>query len=586
MSTMSRRHRTVRSALPLAAAAVVGALLPLGVSPADAALPASALSQQAAQKAQQKAQQKAKPGFAGYATTASGSPVKVEIYEPTIPLPASPQAELSVGYSAVLADSTSSRARSSYLWPGGPVGEGFKTTIEQLGLPPELAAPLAEQGYPVQVNAVYPGGPESESDEPLPGSIQRAEATKSRVVASNGFSTDGNVKEEDEGGGGGGGGGGNSPLPDLPLPDLPLPTLPPIPGLPGAGSGGLGGLLGSSVQSSAPAAPEPDSPLPPELAALVDIGGFTSISQSATRTISSSQSRANVGDISMLGGLVTIEGVKTFARTTSNGKQGKAEGETSYGDLVAFGQRFRYGPDGYEAVGQAGNIPGLPNDATKALESIGLKISVPKPKLTTDGDAAEAVVQGLIIDFDLTTLKTQLGPVIDLLNTLAGQLPDEAGELKSLIQAAANLSPRIVFTLGTASSTVDTSQAIDIPPIDIPDPEPTEPPETTAPPAAASGGGGGSSTSGGSSAPVSDAPLGDTPPSGTSTDTGTVPVAAAQQPGLPALFSIPTLLILLGVGLASLFGTYARRMGLAALGGSASCPHGLTSGLPDLRKMT
>ncbi len=45
------------------------------------------------------------------------------------------------------------------------------------------------------------------------------------------------------------------------------------------------------------------------------------------------------------------------------------------------------------------------------------------------------------------------------------------------------------------------------------------------------------------------------------------------------------LLILLGVGLAGLFGTYVRRLGLAALGGSTSCPHGLTSGLPDLRKM-
>ena len=574
MSTVSRRRLT----LPLAAAAVIGALLPLGVSPVEAAAPA--LADAVAPGAPAKAKE---PGYAGYASKAAGSPVKIEIYEPTIPLPTTPQAEMSMGYSSIVADSTSARARASYLWPGGPVGEGFKTIIEQLGLPDELAAAIGEDGYPIQVNAVFPGGPESEVDEPFPGTIQRATAVEDSAVASNGYSTDGKVKEEGDGNGGGNGGG--SPLPGLPLPELPLPELP----LPGLGSGGIGGLLGSSAaRAAAPspaqaAEPEPTPGLPPELALLLDIGGFSSISKASSGDLAVSQSRANVGDITLLGGLVTIEGVKTLARTTSDGKTGKAEGETAYGDLVAFGQRFRYGPDGYEAAGQQGVIPGLPNDAAKALEALGLKITVPKPRLSTDGDAAEALVEGLVVDFDLTTLKSQLGPVVDLLNDLALQLPDEAGELRSLVQAAANLSPRIVFTLGTASSSVDTSQPIVIPPIDteLPDTEPTE----EAAPAAPGGGGSGSvSTGGDASAPVGEAPVGEAPV--TEAVVGAVPVSASQQPGLPALFSIPTLIILLGVGLASLLGSYARRLGLAALGGSASCPHGLTSGLPDLRKMT
>ncbi|MAS56922.1 choice-of-anchor P family protein [Nocardioides sp.] len=593
MSTMSRLKR---NSVPLAAAAVAAAVLPLGAGPVEAASPTSAT-----QVARQSAPQ-AEPGFAGYASTAKGAPVRIEIYEPTIPLPATPQAELSLGYSAIVADSTSGRARASYLWPGDPVGEGFKTIVEQLGLPPELAEPLAAQGYPVQVNAVFPGGPESESDEPFPGTIQRAEASENKVVASNGFSTDGNVKDEDEDGGNGGGGGGGDDSPIPGLPELPLPDLPGLP-LSELGSGGLSGLLGSvagtgtndtsskgSPKSSgkrssrtAAAAPESDSPLPPELAILLDLGGFSSISKSTAGDVASSQSRANVGNISLLGGLVTIEGVKTLAKTSSDGKKGTATGESSFGDLVAFGQRFRFGPDGYEAVGQKGSIPGLPDDAAKALEMLGLKISTPKPVLTTTDDAAEAVVQGLVIDFDLTALKTQLSPVVDLLNTLTGQIPDQAGPLKGLLQAAANLSPRIVFTLGNAASTVDTSQAIDIPDVEVPETPIDEPATDTAP----SGGTGGtsSSSSGGDSAPpVSDAPSGDT--GVPTTDTGTVPVAAAQQPGLPALFSIPMLLILIGIGLASLFGTYMRRLGLAALGGAASCPHGLTSGVPDLRKTT
>ncbi len=573
MSTMTTTQETRSSSrrrrgLPLAAAAVVGALLPLGATPVEAAQPA--------ERATAQLKTAAEPGYAGYSSTSSGSPIRVEIYEPTIPLPASPQAELSVGYSAIVADSTSARARASYLWPGGPVGEGFKTIAENLRLPPELVAPLAEQGYPIQVNAVFPGGPENETDEPFPGTIQRATAKEDFAVASNGYSTDGEVKEDDAGGGGNGGGGGGGPLPELPIP-LPGPL----------GSGGLGGLLGSSATPMRAAAedPEPTPLLPPELAVLLDAGGFSSISRASSDGVAASQARANVGNISLLGGLVTIEGVKTLARTTSDGKTGKAEGEAVYGDLVAFGQRFRYGDDGYEAVGQKGKIPGLPDNAAEALEAIGLKISTPKPQLTTDGDAAQALVRGMVLDFDLTTLRSQLGPLTDALNTLAGSLPDESGQLKSLVQAAVNLSPRIVFVVGTASSEVDTSQPIDIPDVEIPvvEPEATEEPA----PAGPGGGGSGSVSTGGgdSSVPDSSAPV-DGSPTTTTTDSGIVPVAAPQQPGLPALFSIPTLLILLGVGLASLFGSYVRRLGLAALGGSASCPHGLTSGLPDLRKMS
>ena len=564
MNTMSRTKRTV---LPLAAAAVMGALLPIGVSPVQAVQPG--VSEKVAS---------AEPGFVGYSTTAAGSPMKVDIYEPTIPLPATPQAELNYGYTAIVADSTSARARSSYLWPGGPVGEGFKTIAENLGLPEEISGPVGENGYPIQVNAVFPGGPEQQSDESVPGTIQRASAAQDQAEAINGYSTDGKPDDEEEnnGGNGGGDGGGGS---GLPLPDLPIPL--PLLG----GSGGAGGLLGSSVTSNRSAAAADDAAplLPPELAALVDIGGFTSVSTSNVGKIAFSRSRANVSDITLLGGAVTIKGIKTLSRTSSNGVKGIAEGEAQYGDLTIFGQRFRYGSDGYEAAGQGGSIPGLPDDGAKALAQLGLKISMPKATFTVDGDAAGATVPGMIIDFDLTVLRTQLAPLTGALNEILGQIPAEAGQLKSLLQAAANLSPRMVFTLGLSTSSVDTSQAIDIPlpEVDTTDAEPTDP-EPAAP--SSNGGGGSVSTGGDSSGPVSEAPVGgeSAPP----TDAALAPVSASQQPGLPALFSIPTLLILLGVGLASLFGSYMRRLGLAALGGSNSCPHGLTSGLPDLRKMT
>ncbi len=580
MSTMSRtRSRTRRSVLPLAAAAVVGALLPVGVSPVQAVEP----------RAQEKVvlAKAAEPGFVGYSTTAAGSPMKVEIYEPTIPLPATPQGELNYGYTAIVADSTSARARSSYLWPGGPVGEGFKTIAENLGLPPEISGPLGEGGYPIQVNAVFPGGPEEQSDEAVPGSIQRARAVQDQAEAINGYSSDGAPDDEEEtdgnGNGNGDGGGGGLPLPELPVPGLPVPALPGLSSGSSSGSGGSGGVLGRKAPTKRSTAAADAAPLlPPELAALVDIGGFTSVSTSNVNKIAFSRSRANVSDITVLGGAVTIKSIKTLSRTSSDGAKGVAEGEAQYGDLIAFGQRFKYGADGYEAAGQGGSIPGLPDDGAKALAQLGLAISTPKPTYSIEGDAAGATVPGIIFDFDLTVLRSQLGPLTGALNDILAQIPAETGKLKSLIQAAANLSPRIVFTLGYSTSSVDTSQPIEIPEIDIDttDPEPTD----TGGGSSSSGGSGSVSSGGESSVPDSGAPVGgESAP--VSTDTGIVPVAAAQQPGLPALFSIPTLMILLGIGLASLFGSYVRRLGLAALGGSTSCPHGLTSGLPDLRKM-
>ena len=44
------------------------------------------------------------------------------------------------------------------------------------------------------------------------------------------------------------------------------------------------------------------------------------------------------------------------------------------------------------------------------------------------------------------------------------------------------------------------------------------------------------------------------------------------------------MLLLGGIALAGVAGSYLRKIGALALGGGAACTHGLDSGLPDLRK--
>ena len=556
---MKRRSltRSTRLALPLASAALVGAVLPLSGGSATAAAPA------------------ADPAFSGFAAEVWGSPIEIELYEPSIPIPSTPQAEFLLGYSHVEADSGSASGRASWVWPGDSLGEGAKTVFENIGLPPQISDPIAAQGYPIQVNSGYPSGPETEFDEPFPGTIQRTGAGEDKVYATTAYSTDCDLQDTDEGGGEGGGG-----------------DAPGLPGLPGLPAPLLGSLTSSLTgQASAPdasgaekrqgsqkqaAAEEPaPCPVPAAMAAVVDIGGYSS----ASSIVNDDQSvqgvnRAAVSEVSLLGGIVKIGSVRARALAHSDGKAGTAEGVADYGVVTIAGQKFRFGPDGFEGGGQGVEIPGLPDEPKAALAELGITFSTPKPVFESEGDSAHSRVVGLSVEIDLKTVNMVLTQLP--LNDIFIQLPDDLGPLKSALLSAANLSSRVKVNLAVADGTVDTVQGIDIPtPSTEPEPEPE-------PESGQAGGGTGGSTSSGVSAPPGTSPT--VPGADSAPVAGELPVDAALTSGLPKLFSIPGLLLMGGIAGAALAGSYLRRIGVLALGGGAACSHGLDSGLPDLRK--
>lgn len=588
MKQHSHSSRGRRLGFSVAAAALAGAMLPVstgGSAHADDGGPA----------------------FSGFSTTSWSAPVRLEIYEPTIPIPATPQMELNFGYSKVEADSSSSSGRASWMWPGDSLGEGAKTVVENLGLPPELSGPIAAQGYPFQVNSTFPSGENTQTDAPFPGTVMTTTASERTTTASTGFSTNCDVSDGDTGGSGGSGGGDGGG-------DSPLPGLPGLPGVPGLGSSGGGNLLeqlGSALQGTsgsgatgsartsskhgsgkrartgvATAADDGSADtscqIPPQLAALIDLGGYISTSRSVSSADSVvATSRAALGDVSIAGGVVTMSGINARAVSSSNGTKTKGEGAARYGTISIAGQEFGMGPEGFTAAGSPAPIPGLPDDPAKALEALGIHITMPKPVYTRETEKITTTVEGLIVDIDTSVLRHKLDALpwsvfTDIVNQIP--FPPDAGPLKSALLSAVTLAPRFVLHLGTASSTVQTVQGIEIPPV-VPDNDPG---------GDDSGGGGGTgagSSSGGSVPPGSTTPTtggGDTSSTaggGTST-AATEPMAA----GLPPLFSIPGLLLFGGIAAASVAGSYFRKLGAAALGGGASCPHGLDSGLPDLRK--
>jgi hypothetical protein len=579
--------------VPLLATGLVAAALPWGAAPA------------AAEEAGKKA-------FSGYSTEATATPVKLEIYEPTIPVPATPQLELSFGYSAVEADSSSAKGRSSYLWPGDPVGEGLKTIVEQIGLPKDLADPIAAQGYPVQVNSQFPAGPETESDEPFPGTVMRTTSGDGTVSASTGFASDCDVAAPEEGA------AAEAPgVPAVPgLPSVPGPPLPELPAVPGLGdltaafpglSDALRGTPLAPPAVPAPAAPaavsageEPAEPtaeegaacqIPPALSALVDLGGYVSTTRSTvTDDEIVTTARASLGDVRLLGGLVTISGIHATARSSSDGRTGVPTGRARFGTLTIAGQEFAWGPEGFTAVGQAGAIPGLPDEAGAALAQLGITLTLPQPERMVTGDKATTSLAALQVEIDTAVLAPVLSqiPLATLLKEVP--FPPEAAILKSLIGALPNLAPRVVLTLGNAESKVDTVQGIALPGLPSSDASTPETPETPADDgddedaAPGAGGGGGTAGTAAGTVPATTAAGAPSAAGSAGAPAGDLPATAPVAAGLPPLFSIPGLLLLGGLALAGVAGSYLRRLGAAALGGGASCSHGLDSGLPDLRK--
>ena len=170
--------------MSVAAAALVGSVLPMTASYAGVPTAVST----------------GEPAFSGYSAGSWAAPVKIEVYEPTIPIPATPQAELELGYTTTEATTGLLKGRASHLWPGDPLGSGFTTFGEALGLPPQVY----ENGYPVQVNSEHPGGPEEHRDEPFPGVMMRTSASAEEVRAVAGFSPDGQPSKQGDGDDGGG----------------------------------------------------------------------------------------------------------------------------------------------------------------------------------------------------------------------------------------------------------------------------------------------------------------------------------------------------------------------------------------------
>jgi hypothetical protein len=495
----------------------------------------------------------AEPAFGGYSTEAMATPLKIEIYEPTIPIPASPQAELEVAYTWVEASSgPTGNGLASWLWPGDPVGQGCKTFVEKL-VPADTG--LCADGYPIQVNSKTPGEPSEQSDEPFPGSLMRTSADRKGVRSTVGWSSDGDVSEKkDEGG----------EQPDLP--EGPLDQL-----------GSLGAAITGKNRAAASEPEPPGHGLPPELAALVDFDGM--VSKAHTETVGKSVNAvatSKLTNLSLLGGIITADSVAVTTRTSADGKRPTASGVSKVVGLELGGTPITVGRDGVRLADERHAIPQMPDDPEKALKQLGVSLVLPKPERTARGDSGSAAFEGLQVVIDTGPLRRHLDdvPFEDVL----GLIPDEAAELKSLLGAATQLAPKFVITAGNAAAETTTVPKMEF---DLPTVDPGDLDGAGAPPVGASPDAEGLASGSAAGSPSVDA--GAAAPGGEAGDVGAL-AARPMSAGLPPLASIPGALMVGAFVIAAGIGWWLQKIGGLVLGGAGSCSHGLETGVPDLRK--
>lgn len=483
--------------------------------------------------------------YAGFTTAANATPLRFELYEPAIPVPASPQVEFNYSYTSVgAASGPTSTAAASALWPGSAVGTGLPTILSASGVPPQLA----NTSYPAQTNAQYPGTPNSASQEFLPGMVGRVSGSSTEAVARSGYSSSGQVAGD------------------------PASSSNPLSQLQSGNVGALGGLLSPPGSNSNTGS----NPLG-LLSALISVGGMSSSSVTTYGDPSTvtATGTSQIGDIELLGGVVKLEGVTVSSASSSSlDGGGKIIQKVTYGGMTINGQSFKLTSNGIEAAGSTTAAPS-PAAANQALAKLGISIDLPKPTKTQSGTVVSGTASGPTITMDTQPIITMLKLNKLPLTTIVNKFPSQANQLKTVLLGLLQAHPKIVMLLGKVSSSAQTASPINLG-------------------GGGSGGlggsgsslgGGGAPTTGGGGVPgstgVSGTP-GGTSPSGSAGNTPLNKVSAT--PGLPPLGSIPSLLILGGLVIAAGVGWFFRAAALNALGAGTTCSHGLVTGLPDLRK--
>ena len=471
----------------------------------------------------------------GYNGVAEADAIHVEIFDPTIPIPSDPQIDLGIAYTKSSTDTGPvSRATASYLWPGDVIGDGF----DQLTGNPKST-------YPVQINSRTPATHSAPAHNTAQiskgnGMTTSSNDTTTRATAS-GLGVSGQMLSD-----------------------------------PGKG---LCQMTPSKCPPSAPKVPVP-VPVSNQVSGLVTMSGSSSDSTVTVGKDSvTSVAHATGSGIKLLGGLITVGNVDVTTKTVSDGKKAVTTGTEDISSVSVAGKPLGIDGKDLDLGGKKVKVPALPTDLTQLLKEIGISFDYAPTSKSVSGSTGSLSASGLVITVDTKLLHDSLAP-------LTGLLADELNKIPNMGQVTAllGLGPKMEFILGDVTTSAEAQQAYVAPPLSPAGGGGTGGDNGGGGYTGGTGGGGGGGYTGGTGGGYTgggQTNTGTTTGSNQPTSTSTATPAAYS---LPALGSLPRLLILGGLVLAGAFGWVFRGAGRFILGGGRSCAFGLSTGVPDLRK--
>jgi hypothetical protein len=478
----------------------------------------------------------------GYSGVAQAEAIRIQIFEPEIPIPVDPgkpQVDGGVAYTKSNTDTGPvTRATASYLWPGDTIGDGFGALVGN-----------DKAQYSIQVNSKYPETPTA----PAKNTAQLTEGN-GMTTSTDGFSTKASVT----------GLGIAGPDTDL---------------LSGIGKG-LRNLPGIGNPTASPgkdlSVPLPVGQMLAALATVQNVHSDSSVVVGKNSVTSTAQ--AVMSNINLLGGLINIDGMKVTSTTVSNGKTAKTSGSVRPGAITVAGTDLGLAGKGVRLGDSSTKLPDLPSAVTDLLSKIGVSIEYAPSTRTANAATAALASDALVLTIDTQPLKTALnvGGLVGPLQDLISKIPHIGSTLAPLL----GLGPKIVIRIGDVYSTATAAPAY-VGPVGPPtggghhtpggghtgNGNPVVPPINT-------GGGTPIDTGGGVPLPNPSTP-------------GTTTPGTTTQPSaftLPGLGDVPKGLIIGGLALAIVAGWLFRLFSGFILGGAGRCVHGLATGVPDLRK--
>jgi hypothetical protein len=200
-------------------------------------------------------------------------------------------------------------------------------------------------------------------------------------------------------------------------------------------------------------------------------GAVSSSSSSEVKgAAATSEARAAVTGFELLGGLVTIESVRSVATATSDGVKGEVTGRTLVTGLTIQGQEFTVDRNGVHVAGNdLPPPPGALDSINEQLAAIGISVFIAEPLDQLDGPSAARSIGGLIIVVKGKTLGDRLPPITV---PPPPDLPPPLPQIPPPPAAVTDYNRTLTISLGAVAVTTSAGGFLPPPP----------PPPTTLPP--------------------------------------------------------------------------------------------------------